>query len=99
MRPSGQMMIETQFYRAEDFSEGLAAVALGGKPNERNRILIDGTKWGFIDAKGKMVIPPQFDEIVFPFSPGRAVVWNSGTGKVGLIDKTGKLVVAYEFEH
>lgn len=55
---------------AEDFSEGLAAVALGGKDplvfGNRDTLhahaseIRPGCKWGFIDKKGKIVIEPQF---------------------------------------
>ena len=50
---TGTYAISPQFEEAEDFSEGLASVKVGGE---------DG-KWGFIDKTGKMVINPQFDEV------------------------------------
>ena len=48
-----------------------------------------GKKWGFIDANGNMVIPPQFEE-VNSFSEGSAEV--KSNGQWVHIDKTGKIV-------
>jgi hypothetical protein len=55
----GQVVVPVKFDKAEDFSEGLAAVAFNdGKKSkhefERPR------RWGFIDKNGKIVIAPQF---------------------------------------
>ncbi|TWF42774.1 WG repeat protein [Chitinophaga polysaccharea] len=54
------------------FSDGLIAVKRGG--------VISG--WGFMDATGKMVIAPQYEDVT-PFSEGRAVV----------VDREGALLV------
>lgn len=55
-------------------------------------------KWGYIDAKGKVVITPQFEEARI-FSDGLALVkkeygYNS---KWSVIDKTGKIVLDEAF--
>lgn len=47
-------------------------------------------KWGFIDMKGKTVIPPQFED-VRDFSKCTAGV--KLNGKWGLIDRTGKMIM------
>ena len=65
------------------FSEGLAAVKLG-------------TKWGFIDKTGKMVINAQFN-YAWPFSEGLAAVLVDD--KWGFIDKTGKMVIDPQFNY
>ena len=44
MALNADMAIQPQFDEATDFSEGLAAVKIGGK-------------WGFVDKSGKFVIP------------------------------------------
>lgn len=44
---SGRSVIKPQYQFADDFSEGLAGVAVEGK-------------YGFIDKRGEMVIPPRF---------------------------------------
>ena len=46
---AGKVVIPVQFAGARLFSEGLAAVLVGGK-------------WGYIDRDGKMAIPPRFAE-------------------------------------
>ena len=48
----GKRATPAQFDEAEDFREGLAAVAV---PNMRGDI-----RWGFIDISGRMVIPARF---------------------------------------
>jgi WG containing repeat len=44
----GKLKIEARFDNAYEFFEGLAAVRIDGK-------------WGFIDDKGKQVIPTKFE--------------------------------------
>jgi len=75
---SGQFVIKPQFQDAQPFSEGLAAVQIGG---------VDQYRYGYIDKTGKFVIKPQFEE-AGPFSRGRAQVKIGG--KTIFIDKTGK---------
>lgn len=58
------------------FTEGLALIKKNGK-------------YGFIDKRGEIVIPPTFDAAL-PFSEGLAAVRKGA--KWGYIDKTGKLV-------
>lgn len=50
----GKVVIAPIWNEALDFSEGLAAVAVGDDEN---------SKWGFIDSTGKVVIEPQYDEV------------------------------------
>jgi len=69
------------------FKEGLAAFSSVNK---------DGvTKWGFVDTKGTIVIPAQFDRSG-SFSEGRCVVGND-KDKWGYIDKSGKVIINYQF--
>ena len=60
-------------------------------------------KYGFIDTRGKEVIPLQFDE-AYSFQDGMATVlqsqgWHYGYAihKIGYIDTRGKLVIPYQF--
>ncbi len=69
-------------YYVGNFSEGLVAVKLG-------------EQWGYIDATGKMVITPQFDD-AREFSHGFAAV-KIGK-KWGFINKTGQMVIAPQFD-
>lgn len=52
-----------------------------------------GGRWGFIDEKGKIVIPLQFDRALdFPYGVGGAPVQSGG--KWGLMDREGKWIVS-----
>jgi predicted helicase len=77
--------IDFYFYRTMTFSDGLAAVQVSGKKEN---------KWGYIDKSGKMAIEPQFAEAK-GFSDGLAGVriGNADEGKWGFIDTKGKFVV------
>jgi hypothetical protein len=86
--------------KSYSFSEGLVPVATKGK-------------WGFMDQTGKLVIAAQFEDAE-NFSEGLApvkiegeLVWcaadasgnrSGSTMRYGFIDKTGKLVIAAQFE-
>lgn len=59
----GNVAIKPAFKAAQDFSEGLAPV-----------ILHDGNKFGFINRRGKVIIQPQFDQVVAPFAERKALV-------------------------
>jgi WG containing repeat len=75
----GKIVIPAQFARADDFSEGLAGVRIDGK-------------YGMIDQKGNIVIKPQY-EFIFQFKNGQAKFLESG-GRIGIIDRTGKIIKA-----
>ncbi len=79
---TGKIVIPAKFGRANNFSEGLAAVEIGDK-------------WGFIDRTGKLVVPAQFD-YVYNFSEGLAAV--EIDRKWGFIDPTGKIIIPAELE-
>ncbi|MFN8416529.1 MAG: WG repeat-containing protein [Cytophagaceae bacterium] len=52
--------------------------------------------YGFSDDKGKIIIPPKYDEIIDPFYLGRAIVMYQQ--KVGMIDKKGVTVIPFEYK-
>lgn len=52
-------------------------------------------QWGYIDATGRLVIPPQFER-AWPFSGNRALVQLEG--RFGYIDRTGRLVIPAQFD-
>lgn len=56
--PHGQMVVSPQFAYAFNFSEGLAAVNIGGTTSGRD-VPTDG-KWGFINPKGQFIINPFY---------------------------------------
>ena len=56
---------------------------------------ISGSKYGFIDTSGEMVIEPKFDHVVFPgFNSGLANVMIDSIS--GYIDKSGRFVWSCE---
>jgi hypothetical protein len=81
---TGKMVISPQFDRAKGFSDGKAAVKVGGK-------------WGFIDRKGQVVIRPQFTW-VRSFSEGLAWV-GLGENKSALIDGKGKTICLFQSQN
>ncbi|MDA3843916.1 MAG: WG repeat-containing protein, partial [Candidatus Kapabacteria bacterium] len=74
----GQIKINPQFSKVNDFSDDICAV--------RN----DEGKWGYIDIEGKIVINYQFDGAE-PFINSKSVVKQDS--KFGLIDKTGSYII------
>jgi hypothetical protein len=85
---TGKYIINPQFSacgtytRSGFFSEGLAAVAVGG--------VNDTKKFGYIDELGQMIIAPQFKQAEV-FSGGLARVVNE-RGDYSYIDKNGNFV-------
>ena len=73
-------VIPCEFYYAENFSEGLAAV----RNNKDERL------WGYINKKGKEVIPCEY-ESAQNFNRGLACVQKNGLWYC--IDKTGKTIL------
>ena len=67
------------FRYSGNFSQGLAPVLVGNK-------------WGYIDKKGRMVIPPKF-ACADDFSEGLAAVGNQGM----YIDQKGQAVFTHQF--
>lgn len=73
----GIALSNLRFGFAHAFSEGLAAVNVGGK-------------WGYIDNKGVLAIPAKYDD-AGEFWEDRA--WVELDGKRGYIDRSGVLVI------
>ena len=114
---SGKMVIAPQFNPWQEqfnayFSDGLVAINLttaklqGKEANDAR-----GTRWGFADKTGKIVITPKFEGDYYApphFSNGLAVIGGTFIGttiatfgvhnKFGYIDKTGKLVIPEKFD-
>lgn len=78
---AGHVVVPPQYSRAEDFSEGLAAVSFDSSyPG----------KWGYIDTNGRFVIAPRFQE-AHSFSDGIARVNPEVLIEHAVfIDKTGR---------
>lgn len=72
----GKTVVAREFEEHLPFSDGRAAVRIG-------------ERWGFIDAKGALVIPATL-AYVKPFSSGYAPVLAEPYGKWTFVDKAGK---------
>lgn len=102
LNQKGVIAIPAQFDFARPFSEGLALIATGGKPDDRYTYGGDcpsltyyNGKYGFIDTEGKTVIKPQFDGAGI-FSDGFAVV--RVKDDFGYIDTSGNIVIKPQFK-
>ena len=78
-----KIIIPPQFWNAQSFSEGLAAVEV--RP----------TEWGYINKTGQIAIEPRFRKAE-PFSEGLAAV-ALGPTQWGYINKTGQMIIAPQF--
>lgn len=79
---NGEISIPPIYHNAEDFAEGLAAVA-----NEEG-------EYGYINKAGELAMNCQFER-ADPFHKGRAVVCSNHV--YGAIDKDGKYVINPQF--
>lgn len=84
---AGKLVIQVQFDIARDFSEGWAAVNIGGRESLFGGG--SGGKWGYIDKSGSWVIKPMFN-MAYSFRNGRAKVEIGGQERI--IDKTGMFI-------
>ena len=77
----GTVVVPPRYDWVGEFSEGRAAVRLGGR-------------YGFVDTVGREIVAPRF-LLVEGFKHGVAQV--DANGKFGLIDREGRMVVAPKF--
>ncbi len=84
---TGKVAIPLIYDAAESFSEGLAAVNIGGEYQSVMEFV--GGQWGFIDLTGKLVIPFKYDNAE-KFENGLAKV--ELNGREFFIDKNGNEV-------
>ena len=69
----GNIVVPINYDDTDYFSEGLAAVMVNGK-------------WGYVNAKGEIVIEPQY-LLAGSFSPRGAIVSKEKNGKILVINK------------
>lgn len=104
----GSIVIEPQFLKVSEFSEGLAVATVAGT-SEEDRVF-KRTYQGFISPNGEFVIPPEPPTAVrkienfstysySDFHEGLAKIHiNDSSGMDGYIDRTGELVIAAHFD-
>ncbi|MBP5536691.1 MAG: WG repeat-containing protein [Bacteroidales bacterium] len=86
---TGRTVIESQYYSASGFFDGLAAVAVS--PDSGETLV-----FGFIDTAARWVIQPRF-QYAMPFTEGRAVV--KEYDRYGMIDRTGREVLPIKYDY
>jgi hypothetical protein len=98
-RKSGQFIIEPKYDFAENsFSEGLAAVAKGGRLEDIHTggpMYIKGSKWGYINKMDKEVIPFQYEKAL-NFTQGLGAVKKNN--KWGFININGEEMISFRFD-
>ncbi|MEC5172730.1 WG repeat-containing protein [Chryseobacterium nepalense] len=80
---SGNLKLKGDYDEVRIFSEGLAAVR-------------KNNKWGFIDNRGSLIIPMQYNAVDYFRVSGLCKVTRNG--KSGFIDKQGKEVIPIIYE-
>jgi len=92
----GRTVVEPRYDDVCEFSEGLAAVNLGGKHGKDFRPgKSQGGVWGFIDETGRIVVPLKYEKVK-PFSEGLGAVVVSGEDRFVFIDRGGTIVIRGE---
>lgn len=87
----GKLVVKPIYSDVRTFSQGYAAVNIGGEPN----VYIDGFfktkggKWSFVDKTGKEICTPAYDDVgnFDSFSDFAPILYK---GKWGFIDKFGE---------
>ena len=74
-------MVEPTYEQAYGFSEEMAAVKLNGK-------------WGFINAKGTIVVPCKYDEVKAGFKNGKGKLVKDN--EIFVFDKNGSQIETYD---
>lgn len=85
---TGKVVISGQYKRAWHFSEGLAAVV-----GENGKV-------SFINYDNELVIPMQYDYVEdfdYLFVRGHCVMRDSESGNLGVIDRSGNVVLPFEY--
>ncbi len=131
MDATGKLLTPFKYGQINPYVNGLAAVSNGEESENRENGKYG--KWGFIDVKGKEVIPTIYEDVTGDFDGGSYVIatlngeqlvidknghtihfntcdklegnfYHSNiaravkNGKYGMVDKTGKVVVPFEYD-
>ena len=96
-----EISLEKRYTEVLNFSEGMAAVQINGsRPYEYD----ENGRWGFIDKKGKEVIPCIYTIVYDDRIYGNDLYFSEGLvgvikdNKLGFIDKKGQTVVPFKYE-
>lgn len=78
--------VNFKYDRAGDFKEGMAQVFIGNQ-------------FGFIDMTGKEIIPPIYDDNYPHYEFKNGIIVLKKNKLLGIVDKLGKIVAPFEFNH
>ncbi|MGO8751976.1 MAG: WG repeat-containing protein [Thermoguttaceae bacterium] len=88
---TGKTVVEPKYDEVGAFSSGLAPVNLGAKmAHVMNSSMKDGGKWGYVDLRGKLVVPITL-KYAHEFSDGLARVYDDKG--LRYLDPSGKVVI------
>ena len=99
MNPKGQLLTAFEFDTIKIYEGGEDGVrSFGVKDQETDPgylLVSTSDKWGVADMTGKIIIPPQYDD-VHPFTHGVALVKKNG--KHAVIDTKGKIRTKFIYD-
>lgn len=92
----GIVAVPLKYDDVRDFSEGMAAVNIGGIVEyvDYEESIFSGGKWGFINTSGVVAVPVKYTEVQ-GFSGGFGNV--ALGGKTGCVSKTGQIVIPLKY--
>ncbi|WP_454985964.1 WG repeat-containing protein [Capnocytophaga bilenii] len=90
------LLVTTMLAQKKDWEQQYELVSPFGFNEGLCAVMNDG-KWGYVNEKGKLVIPLKYDAVDY-FSHGLAIAGIYGKG-YGFIDTKGKLVIPYRFHY
>ncbi len=89
----GKIVLKTNYDWIGKFHDGLALVKIEGDEDYGGP---HPNSWGYINVKGKVVIPFQFNQ-AYPFSEGLAPIQDKH-GRYGFTDIHGKMVIQPQYD-
>ncbi len=93
----GELVVPYQYEAANNFYDGLASVAILKKGKKGNSLNDYAT--GYINNTGELVIGFDYDyHSSGNFMPNVGAAWVGKQNKIGLIDKTGKILIPLQYE-
>ena len=95
---NGVFVIEPQWYDAAAFSDDGVALVISKEENENGWA---NKRYGFINEKGEYIVPCIYDTATSFYPKGVAIVGlvENGVYKLGVIDKTGKILIEPKYKH
>lgn len=97
-RADGTQLPAQPYAAAGDFHGGMAAVSFSGErveaPESGGAEILRNGRFGYLDVNGTLVVPMQYSR-AFPYSEGRAFAVESDSGRLVLLDETGRELTGF----